>query len=77
MFGSDGFRSSGGMEKRMVTEETTMSDHIYSQNSNIEMVTVTRRVLLRVYFDTPPYTFSKTQFYFLIFGATLGYLVLL
>ena len=40
------------MEKRMVTEETSMSDHIYSQNSNIEMVTVTRRVLLWVYFDT-------------------------
>ena len=39
------------MEKRMVTEETSTSDHIYSQNSNIEMVTVTRGVLLQVYFD--------------------------
>ena len=40
----------------MVTEETSMSDHIHSQNSNIEIMTVTRRVPLRVYFDTPPYT---------------------
>ena len=44
------------MEKRMVTEETSMSGHIYSQNSNIEMVMVTRRVPLQVYFNTPPYT---------------------
>ena len=43
------------MEKRMVTEETSMSGHIYSQNSNIEMVMVTRRVPLQVYFNTPPY----------------------
>ena len=26
------------MDKRMVTEETSMSDHIYSQNSKIEIV---------------------------------------